>query len=259
MLEGSLLFHDLCEQNPKRFSPGKLLNLHQEVERAMRLRLRQKGGPVLKPIDAHVFPKEEYARIFAARTGCNPAEVDLDRYGSFAYTAMKDRVLRWQIFHSADALKKANEEKGIAAGRTMVHEIGGTLYGGLVESHLQGDGVANDDQGVNLNRISDWQEEMILANEGWACFLSRMPFDTLGLFSIERRFLEGDRHPSVTAGVANRHFFVALALAKTEVAWGFDEMARTLMHTPPGEPGGGPVNGVIWPAFDPVRSNQQRS
>lgn len=81
---------------------------------------------------------------------------------------------------------------------------------------------------------------------------SEQPFNLLGLLSIEQRFLDRDPNPRVAAGVANRHFFVALALAKIELAWGFKRLVP-LMHNPPRAEGLGPLQGVIkgfWDLYD---------
>lgn len=178
MLEGSRLFHDLCKQNPRRFSPGKILNLHQDVERTVRSRLRQKGGPVLKPIDAQALTREEYIQAFVRYTRADPQGLDFDRYGSFVFTAMMDGALRWKVFYDVAALKKAAEEKGIAAGRAMVHEIAGAVYGALAEDDLRAGGFVDDDRGIDLSQMPEEQREMMLAGEGWACFFqnSRLIF-----------------------------------------------------------------------------------
>jgi hypothetical protein len=74
----------------------------------------------------------------------------------------------------------------------------------------------------------------------------------MGLISIEQRFLDGDHHLSVTRGISNRHFFVALALFKIELVWGFGRLVA-FMHNPPRAQGPGPLQGVIkgfWDLYD---------
>ena len=123
------------------------------------------------------------------------------------------------------------------ASDVMVHEVTSTLYGVWFEKLNLRNGETNHAPVIDLHNPEDFSRELSVASEGWADFFSQLPFPVDLLIKAEtaanQRGQTPERMLTVNSILGNRHAFVALALAKVEMAEGFPALVR-LMGRPPG-------------------------
>lgn len=247
-LMGPEMFRDQLNLMPAKFTKSGIMSLHDQVYSVVHTRLLENGGSELRPIEAHVCNRNEFA---AAMTKCvsipaNP--VDIERTQALTYFSYPNGTLKIDLYYNFDEMKARRDPKYLAgtplgdtrlawsAGSVMVHEMCGTLYAKQMEYLGRTiDEMLGSGRSINTDFLHRLMREMGIISDGWGAYFSQRPCSVEVLNGAEALFLSRDEKAAASAMpvITNVHTFPALAFTKYEMAFGLERLME-LTHEPPG-------------------------
>jgi hypothetical protein len=223
-LKGPTLFAHLAARKAVNFSPSAIVTLHDEISREFAAGILSHGGPRTMPITALALPLVEYSSIVGGAESIAIGAPTVEP----VVTGLDPRSGMTFALYCTDLLETP------PPGTNQVNA--GTYILSTVASNLIAQAVGRATHspfGLSVRQRS----ELAVIAEGFGTYFSGHPIDVDHLVSgeylnfFDLKPLDPFRQ-MYRSLVGDRHFFGGLALAKIEMAFGFQAIIDLINNIP---------------------------